>query len=83
MPADHSGGLDDQHLAPEPRPVEGTREHGQDCPVRRSEPGPIDLSVQNVQLMAKSKDFGITLVTGHQEQPETSDQAPQQVRKDR
>ena len=34
-------------------------------------------------LVPKREDLGITFVTGHQQQPETSDQEPEQVRKDR
>lgn len=83
MPTDHSGRFHDQHHTPEPLPIERTRKYGQDRPVRGSEPGAIDLSLQNVNLVAKSEDLSITPVTGYQEQPETSDQEPEQMRKDR
>ncbi len=39
-----------------------------------SEPGPVDLSLQNEDLMAEGEDLGVTLVAGHQQQPETSNQ---------
>jgi len=35
--------------------------------------------MQHHDLMAKSQDFGVTLVTGHQQQAKTSDQQPEQV----
>ena len=56
-----------------------TREHGQDGPVRRGEPRPLDLSLQDENLMAKGEDLGVTLVTGYQQQSETGDQEPKQV----
>jgi hypothetical protein len=79
MPADHGGRFDDQHHASESRPVKGTREHGEDGPVGRGEPGAVDLPLQHQDLMAKSEDFGVALVATHQQQPETSDQQPEQV----
>ena len=63
MPTDHGGGLDDQHHRSETGPVERTRQQREDGPVRRREPGPIDLPLQNAQLMAKGEDLGVTLVT--------------------
>ena len=74
VPADHGGGLDDQHHATETRPVEGTRQHGQDRPVSGYESWPIDLSLENEDLMAKSQDLRVSFVAGHEQQPETSDQ---------
>ena len=72
--ADHGGWFHDQHHGCESVPVEGMRDHGQDGPVGGRESGPVDLSLQNQDLMAKGEDLGVTFVTGHQEQPETSDQ---------
>ena len=57
----------------EPAPVEGTRQHGQDRPVGRGEPRSLDLALEDEDLMAKSEDLGVTLVTGHEQQPEPSD----------
>ncbi len=48
--------------------------------LRRSEARPIDLSLENVYLMAKSEDLGVTLFSRRQQQPETTDQEPEQVR---
>lgn len=72
VPADHGGGLDDQHDAVEPATVEGTRQHAQDRPVRRGEPRSLNLPLEHEDLMAKREDLGVTLVTGHEEQPEAS-----------
>ena len=79
VPADHGGRFHDQHHTGKPLPVERTREHGQDGPVRRGEPRPLDLSLQDENLMAKGEDLGVTLVTGYQQQSETGDQEPKQV----
>ena len=45
-----------------PAPVERTRQQREDGPVRRREPGAIDLPLQNAHLMAKREDLGVTLV---------------------
>ncbi len=68
------GWVGDQHHAPEPLSIEGAREHGQDRPVGRAEPGPVDLSLQNVNLVAEGEDLSVTLVARHQQKPETSNQ---------
>ncbi len=52
MPANHGGGLHDQHYGRETRPVEGARQHGQDRSVRRSEPGALDPALEHHDLMA-------------------------------
>lgn len=39
-------------------------------------------ALQKLNLMAKSENLGVTSVTGHQQQPQTSDQEPEQVGKD-
>ena len=72
VPSDHGGGFDDQHHGCESGPVEGGREHGQDGPIGGCESGTVDLSLQHEDLMSKSKDFGVTLVAGHEEQAEAS-----------
>ncbi len=63
----------------EPRPGEPTRQHRQDGPISRCEGGALDLVLQYQDLMAKSEDLCITLVTRHQQQSETSDQQPKQL----
>ena len=83
VPADHGGGFDDQHHLAETAPLEGTREHGEDGPVGGCESWSFDLSLQNEDLMAKGEDLCVTLVTGHEQQPETGDQESEQVRQDR
>ena len=79
VPADHCGRFHDQHDLAQSSAVEGTRQHGQDRPVRRGEPGVFDLSLEDKDLMAKGENFCVTLVTGHEQQSETSDQQPEQV----
>ena len=82
MPADHGGQLDGQHHAVEPATVEGTRQQGQDRPISGYEFWPIDLSLENEDLMAKSQDLRVSPVAGHEQQPETSDQEPEQMQDD-
>ena len=43
------------------------------------EPGVFDLSLEDKDLMAKGENLCVTLVTGHEQQSETSDQQPEQV----
>jgi hypothetical protein len=56
------------------RPVEGTRQHGEDRAVSGCESWAIELSLENEDLMAKSQDLRVSLVAGHHQQPEPSDQ---------
>jgi hypothetical protein len=70
VPADHRGGLHDQHHAVELLAVEGTRQHAQDRPVCRGEPRPLDLPLEDEDLMAEGEDLGVALVTGHEQQPQ-------------
>ncbi len=81
MPADHGGRFDDQHHASEPRPIKGSRQQSEDGSVRRGEPGAVNLPLQHQDLMAKSDDLGVTLAATHQQQSETRDQEPEQLRK--
>ena len=83
MPADHGGGLDDQHHRLEASPVKGPGQQGEDGSVGGSEARPIDLSLQNKDLMAQREDLGVTLVAIDQKQPDAGNQKPEQVREDR
>ncbi len=83
VPAEHGGRFHDQHHASESRPVEGSREHSEDGPVGRGEPGTLVLSLQHQDLMAKGEDLGVTLVAAHQQQPDTGNEQSEQVRQDR
>ena len=65
--ADHRGGLDDQQHTAEACPVEPTRQHGQARPVRRRDPGMLDLTLQDQDLMVTGEDLRVTLVAGHQQ----------------
>ncbi len=47
--------------------------------VRECEPGPVGLSLENDDLMAKSHDLCVSLFALHRQQPETSDQKPEHV----
>ena len=53
VPADHGGGFDDQHHPLEASPVKGPGQHCEDGPVGGSEARPINLSLQNKDLMAQ------------------------------
>ena len=83
VPADHRGGFDDQHHAVETATVERTRKHRKDGPIGGCESGSLDLSLQHEDLMTKSQDLGVSLVTGHQQQPDTGNQESEKVRMDR
>jgi hypothetical protein len=83
VPADHGGGLDDQHDGVEPAPVEGTRQHYKQDPICGGESWSLDLSLKDQDLMSESQDLRVTLVTGHQQQPKPGDQQPEQVRHER
>ena len=72
VPADHSGGLDDQHGAVEPPTVEGTRNHREDRPVSGCESWSLNLSLEDEDLMAEGEDLGVMSVAGHKQQPEAS-----------
>ena len=58
-------------------------QQGEDGSVGGSEARPINLSLQNEHLMAQREDLGVFAITTHQEQPDTGNQKPEQVRKDR
>ncbi|MCP3853253.1 MAG: hypothetical protein GY745_23280 [Actinomycetia bacterium] len=73
-------GFTDQYHLVEASLVKGTRQQGQDRPVRRDEPRLLESSQQDADLVPKGGNLGVTLVAGPQHQPETSDQEPEQVR---
>ncbi len=83
VPADHGGGLDDQHHPVETAPVKATGQYRKYGPVGGCESGSLQLSLQNEDLMAQRQDLGITLVTTNQQQPHTRNQKPKQMRHDR
>ena len=77
------GGLDDQQHRVEASPVKATGQQGENGSVGGSEARPINLSLQNEDLMAQRENLGVALVTTDQKQPEAGNQKPEQVRKDR
>jgi len=79
VPADHGRRSHNQHDLAQSSAIECPRQHGEDRPVGRREPRPIDLALQHQDLMAKSQDLCVALVAGHQQQSETRDQQPKQV----
>ncbi len=83
VPADHRRGLHDQHHVVQAPPIERTRQHREHGPVRRREPRPIDLSLQDQDLMAKSENLSVARVAAHQQQADTGDEEPKQVRENR
>ncbi len=74
VPADHGGGLHDQHNLAESSTIERPREHSEHSSVGRCELRAVDLALQDQDLMAKSENLSVTLVAGYQQQPETSEQ---------
>jgi hypothetical protein len=48
-----------------------------------SEARPLNLSLQNKDLMAQRQDLGVFAITAYQKQPDAGDQKPEEVRKDR
>jgi hypothetical protein len=83
VPANHCRRFHDQHHLVEAAPVERPREYGEYGPVGGGEPRPIDLSLQDQDLMAKGEDLCVTSITGHQQQPETGNQETEQMCKER
>ena len=83
MPADHGGGLDDQHDPDQASPVKATRQHSEDHTNCGCEGGSLELSSQNEDLMAQRQDLGVALVTAHQQQSHTGNQKPEQTQYDR
>jgi len=83
VPADHGGWFHDQRDLAQSSVTGCPRQHGQDGPVGGREPRPLDLSLLHQDLVAKSENFCVALIARHQQQSETSDQQPEQVRKDR
>ncbi len=83
MPADHGGRFHDQHHPVEVSPVKGPGQHREDGSVGGSEARPINLSSQNKDLMAQGENLGVFAITPYQKQPDTGDQKPEEVRKDR
>ena len=83
VPADHGRRFYDQHHPLEVSPVKGPGQQGENGSVGGSEARPINLSLQNKDLMAQRQDLGVTLVTAHHQQSHTCDQEPEQVRYDR
>ncbi len=80
MPADHGGRFDDLSITRPSRDRSKTPESM--ARMVRSvgvNLGRSILPLQHQDLMAKSEDFGVALVATHHQQPETSDQQPEQV----
>ena len=67
MPPDHSVRFHDQEHLAEPAPIEHPGQHRQDRPVGFGEPGPVDLTLKNEDLMSEGNDLGITLIAGREE----------------
>ncbi len=47
-------------------PIEPTRQHSEDRTICGCESGPLELSLQNKDLVAQRQDLGVALVTAHQ-----------------
>ena len=61
MPADHGRRFHDQHHPNQASPVKATRQHGENGPVSGCESGPLDLSLQDEDLMAQGQDLASRL----------------------
>jgi hypothetical protein len=83
MPADHRRRLHDQHHPNQASPIEATRQQGEDGPVSGCEAGPLDLSLQDKDLVAQGENLCVSSITTYQQQPDAGNQKPEQVRKDR
>jgi hypothetical protein len=83
VPADHGGGLDDQHHVSHPARAERTRQYGQECPVGWDESWSLGLPLEDEDLMAEGQDLCVTVVTGYKEQSETRDQETRHLRQHR
>ena len=73
MPADHGCWLHNQHDLAQPRPCEHRREDGEDGPVRIGEPGPVDLSLEDEDLMAECEDLSVAFVSGRDQPSQPAD----------
>ena len=56
MPAEHGGGLHDQHHVGEAPPVDHRTEHSEDCAVGVGELCTADLTLQHVDLVSEGQD---------------------------
>jgi hypothetical protein len=83
VPADHGRRFHDQHHPLEAPPVKGPGQHRENGSVGGSETRPLNLSSQNKDLMAEGEDLRVFAITTYQKQPDTGNQKPGQVRKDR
>jgi len=63
VPAEHCVGSHDQQHLPEPAPVEHRGQHREDGSVGLGEPQPIDLTLQDQDLVAESENLSVALVT--------------------
>ncbi len=83
VPADHGGRFHDQHHPLEVSPVKGPGQQGENGSVGGSEARPINLSLQNKDLMAQGENLGVLAITAYRSKPDTGNQKPEQVQKDR
>jgi len=74
VPADHRRRSHDHYHVVEASSVERLREEGEHGPIARCELRTVDLAPQHQDLTAKGENLCVTLVPGHQQQTETSDQ---------
>jgi hypothetical protein len=74
VPADHRRRSHDQHHVVETSPAERLRKEGEHGLVARCELRAVDLALRDEDLVSKSENLCVTLVAGHQQQTETSDQ---------
>jgi len=60
---------DDQVQLPQRGPWEPVQERGKESTVRRGDPGPVDLPLQDSQLVAQRQDLDVLVHIAHRQQP--------------
>lgn len=68
VPAEHGDRLDDEEHLGESVAVDGLGKHCEDRAVGVGEPRPLDMALQDEDLVPQGQDLGVAAVTGHYEQ---------------
>jgi hypothetical protein len=74
VPSDHGCRSHDQEHLAESASVEHAGEGGEDRAIRVGESGPVDLALQDQDLLAQSEDLRVTLITGREQPPKAGAQ---------
>ena len=79
VPPEHRVGFHDQEHLAEPPTVERPRQDREDRPVRLGEPRPVDLALQDQDLMAQGQDLGVALVARREQPADPGHHQPEQT----